>query len=112
MREPLGAQEEHLTSKQENLLGRQPEPCTSKNLWQLNQIPAEAHERTFGGAGRALHKQTREPLGRQPEPRTSKNLWERSQSLTEGNERTFWVRRRSSAQANKKTFGKAARALH
>eukprot|EP00973_Karenia_brevis_P009618 1297294-Karenia_brevis.AAC.1 len=59
MREPLGAQE--------------PEPCTSKNLWERkqqglwegSQSLAEGNERTFGRAGGVLHKQTRRPLGRQ-----------------------------------------------
>eukprot|EP00973_Karenia_brevis_P019177 2627753-Karenia_brevis.AAC.1 len=51
-------------AKKKTLLGRQPEPCTSKNLWERNQIPTEANERTFGRAGTALHKQIREPFGK------------------------------------------------
>eukprot|EP00973_Karenia_brevis_P023784 3278827-Karenia_brevis.AAC.1 len=53
-------------------LGRQPEPRTSKNLWDGSQSSEQINDRTFG-----------------EEPRTSKNLWEGSQSPAQRNDRTF-----------------------
>eukprot|EP00973_Karenia_brevis_P067239 9350110-Karenia_brevis.AAC.1 len=63
MREPLGAQEELCTSKQQDLLGRQPEPCTSNNLWEHKQEDlweggqSPAQVRTFGNAAKALQRE-------------------------------------------------------
>eukprot|EP00973_Karenia_brevis_P006529 888182-Karenia_brevis.AAC.1 len=71
MREPFVHTGGALHKQTREPLGRQPELCTSKNL--------------FGNATRALQRRMTEPLGAQGVPCTSKrkNLWEGNQSYSQ-----------------------------